>query len=111
MDKAQRAEVLRQRFKEKAGKWQYVTTGRPRPQVEPKPKVSRLDCQSFGLAVSHKWGRTEWLETPDVKAQAELGNRNRKGVPALTTIAAKAPKKLVRTYRDAETLLASRARR
>ncbi len=106
MEKAQRAELLRQRFQAKAGKWQYVSTGRTRPDAE-TPKPSRLDS-SFGFALSHRWGRTEWLETPDAKTKRAVGTRNRKGIPALTVIAAKAPKKLTRRRATAEGLLSER---
>ena len=48
MDKAGRAQLLRERFKAKAGKWQFVPSGERRQKNE-KLAVSRLEMQSFGL--------------------------------------------------------------
>lgn len=109
MDKAQRAELLRQRFKAKAGSMAYVPSGMP--AKAPEPVTGRMRFGGWGFALSHRWGRTEWLETPDPKPKPSVATKHRKGVPALTVIAAKAPKKLVRRYATAETLLAERARR
>jgi hypothetical protein len=59
-------------------------------------KASRLDSQSFGLALAHRWGRTEWLETPDGQVGLKIGERNRTGISPLTKIAAQLPRKLLR---------------
>lgn len=99
MDKAKRAKLIRERFTAKAGKWQYVGTGR---KVAKEPvKLSRLNSQSFGLALSHRWGRTDWLETADAKPKPTVApEKRRKGDTPLTRIAAQLPAKLPRVIFD-----------
>ncbi len=52
-----------------------------------------------------------WMKEPDAPRLLTPHPKRNGGVSAITKIAAQAPKKLVRTYRNAETLLAERARR
>jgi hypothetical protein len=111
MDKAERANVIRELFKAKVGKAGYVSSGRAPRKATGPAKESKVTFGSFGLALSHRWGRTQWLEAADAEPAAQLGERNRTDVPALAKIAEKAPRRLVRRCRTAEELIAGRARR
>jgi hypothetical protein len=109
MKKASRSELIRAIYKAKAGGFAYVPSGKP-----PKPKetvTGKINSQSFGLALSFRWGRTEWLETPDEKPNPATPRPKRdSGETAITKIARKAgPKKLARLVATAEDLLAERA--
>lgn len=109
MVKADRLAAIRAAHKARFGLMAYVPSGksaRPAEQV-----TGRIQFGGWGLALSHRWGRTQWLETPDPKPKPTVTTKHRQGIPALTVIAAKAPKKLVRAYQNAEQLLAERARR
>jgi hypothetical protein len=88
MEKAARGQLIRERFKQKVGKAAYVPSGRKSRKAE-SVKESRVTLESFGLALSHRWGRTEWLERPTAKPSPEMGKRNRQGAAALSKIAEK----------------------
>lgn len=104
MDKGQRAELLRQRFKAKGG-FAYVPSGKiihAKPaQNEPAkiylqwPQANR-DTRRAGI----------WMHKPDPKAKPTPRTKRNAGVPVLTRIADKAsPKKLKRRFATAETYL------
>lgn len=52
----------------------------------------------------------EWIELPDPKPKPTVKPKRTKRVSALVRIAKQSGKKLVRTYRTAEAMLAERAR-
>ena len=108
MEKAQRVELIKARFRAKVGKGAYVSSGRAPREPQQPARESRVTLGSFGLALAHRWGRTRWLEASDAAPAFPLGERHRAGVPALTKIAAQAPRKLVRR-RTADELVAGRA--
>ena len=67
-----------------------------------------------GPALAWRWGKTEWIQAKDAKPSPVALRLPRSGdePSTITVIAEKAaPKKLVRTYQNAEVLLAARARR
>jgi hypothetical protein len=107
MDKAKRAEVLRQRFKAKGGR-PYVPSGKPRQYrhtISGRPIIMAWPEAVKETRVGAVWARKVHRE-PGVTVRPK---RNA-GQSALSKIAQKAPKKLVKAYRDAEALLAERAR-
>lgn len=109
MEKAQRAELLRKRFRAIGG-FAYVPSG--------KPRRFRYDIR--GTPILMGWdsgnGRREdravdWIKEPDAKPSLTPKTKHNTGAPALTTIAQKAPKKLCAAFATAEAYLASRVRR
>ncbi len=108
MEKEERLAAIRAAFKAKAGRMAYVPSGKPAKVAE--RVTGRMRFGGWGLATSHRWGRTEWLETADPKPKRTVSTLHRQGVPALMAVAAKAPKKLIRTHADAEAFAASRKR-
>lgn len=111
MDAKARAKLIRQRLKNL-----FPVAVAPRPVAKVKrverPKPGVMRTAFYGVGILEQDRRKKWVAEPDAKASAAPRTKRNAGVPVLTQIAAKAaPNKLVRTYRDAETLLASRARR
>jgi hypothetical protein len=105
-----RAKLLRERLRAirpSAGAAIPKATRRP-AGTEPTRTEFRA---SLGNATAWKWGKTEWIQAADPVPKAAPRTMRNGGVPALTIIAAKAPKKLVRFYQNAEMLLAARVRR
>jgi hypothetical protein len=97
MEKAQRVELIRARFRAKVGKSAYVSSGRPLRAAPQPAKESKVTLDSFGLALSHRWGRTRWLEAPDPRPDpAALREPQRAGEAVLTRIARKLPRRLLR---------------
>jgi hypothetical protein len=96
MNRAQRAELLRRRFKAN-GAFAYVPSGKPAKIYIQWPEANR-DTARAGV----------WMHPADPRPKVIPRTKNRKGVPALTMIAAKAPKKLVRACRTADVLVAAR---
>ncbi len=111
MEKQKRAELIRERLRAKAGKWQFAGSGKPTATVQLENKESRISLQSWGLALSFRWGRTQWLETPDKKPSVAPKPKRNEKEHALTKIAAREPYKLRRRYTNAEAILSERARR
>jgi hypothetical protein len=107
MTKDERAKVLRDRFKANGG-FPYVPCGKTSRYVV-LPKPTGKGFVSLGPALNSKPPR--WMTMPDPNTKATLRLKHRVGFSALTKIAAKAPTKLVRTYRNAESMLAERAQR
>jgi hypothetical protein len=121
MNKAERVEMLRRSAGRKSLTKPYLPRGAScantgaAPQKLWKPyltsiaRPAKLDSNPFGPQVF--WSSAPWIERPDKKPKRTLKTKPRRVEHALLVIAAKAPKKLVRTYRTAEGLLDARARR
>jgi hypothetical protein len=108
MDKAHRAELLRQRFKPSDGMPYIVTARKPKPiPHEPKPWRN----MAWPEIIPDTKRAPGWMREADVKPKAVSRPKRNACVTALTRIAQKAPRTLVRSYRSAEQLFASRARR
>lgn len=106
MTKEERGKLLRQRFKG----FPFVFSGVRKPKPVPRPKPTRI---VMGWPEANKDTRRAgvWMHKADPKPKIVPRPKRNAGTPALTKIAQKAPKKLVRTYRNAEEMLAARARR
>ncbi len=105
MDKVERAKALRERFKAKGG-LPYVKSGRVRRAYVVLPKPAGRGFVSLGPALNGK--PSEWVKAPDAKPKMAPRPKHNTGTSALASIAAKAPKKLVRAYATAELALAAR---
>ena len=107
MEKAQRAELLRQRFRAVGGV-AYAGSGRARKQRhEPKPWRN----MAWPEINPDTKRAPDWMREADAKPKLTVRVKHNTGKPIMAKIAEKTqPRKLVRKYRDAETLLASRAR-
>ena len=108
MDKAERAKLLRQRFKAKGGiayvpsnkprRYRHVITGGAFHMAWPE---ANKDTRRAGL----------WMHRPDARPPIQLRTKRNAGAPALAKIAAKAPTKLVRAFATAEQFAAARGQR
>ena len=107
MDKAQRAELLRKRFKAKGGV-PYVPSGKPRPFRY--TFTGRPINMAWPEAVKETRVAAVWARKVHRKPGVTVRPKRNAGQSALSKIAQKAPKKLLRTYRDAESLLAAHGR-
>ena len=108
MTTEQRAQLLRVRFRAKGG-FPFIGKARKRVNCQPIGKPSR-QLVHFGVSLCER--RAAWIAKPDqIHAIIPRVKRARGCEAVLTKIATNAPKKLVRLYRNAEALLASRARR
>jgi hypothetical protein len=97
MDKAQRLELIRKTAKAKLSKWQFIARGPSTAvQLAQEPAKRRTVDPAWGLALSFRWGRRKWLETPTENPEKTLGDRNRQGVSPLAKIADKYPRRLPR---------------
>ena len=110
MDTDPRANLLRLRFASL-----FPLAAKPHPKAKPvriwtpsKPFKTDDICDA-GSGIGAK--RPKWMKAGDPKPKKTVATKHRDGVPALALIAAKAPEKLVRVFRNAEVLLAARARR
>lgn len=108
MDKAKRAELLRQRLKAKG--WTPLVSQpkvrHPKSTGVRKPYAGGRAC-FFGFSVWER--RCQWMEQPDKKSKPTVKPMNRKGVTPVTVIAAKAaPRKLIRMHAKAEGWLSGR---
>jgi hypothetical protein len=107
MDKAQRAEFLRQRFKKVVGAFGFRASGELKPKrYEPRRTEFRFVYPmgfQGGVGIVGKW-----VVTADEKTAPTVQPRHRKGRNAIATIAAKQPGKLKRRHATAEGLLSER---
>lgn len=102
MEKAERANLLRERFKANGG-LPYVKSGRARRGFVVLPKPTGRGYVSLGPALNGQ--SSQWVKAPDAKPTMIPPSKRNAGTPVLTKIAAKAPKKLVRKYANAEAFL------
>lgn len=110
MDKAQRAKILRDRFKKVVGAFAFTPPKTKKPKrYEPRRTAFRF-VYPMGFAGGPGFVG-KWVVRADDKPEPTVTTKHRKGIPALTVIAAKAPKKLKRRHASAEALLAERAPR
>jgi hypothetical protein len=91
MNKKARAAIIRKLVKAKRGKlWQPIVPVNPNREKPPEHgKFSRIDCQSFGLALSFRWGRREWLEKADPNPELKIAPKRTAKPSPLTKIAGK----------------------
>lgn len=108
MDKAQRAELLRQRFRAVGG-FAYVTSEKTRKPVhESKPWRN----MAWPEIIPDTKRAPTWMRQPDAKPDLTPRVKHNAGTSAVSKIAAKAaPQKLLRAFVNADQLLAARARR
>jgi hypothetical protein len=102
MEKAERAKALRDRFKATGG-LPYVNSGRVRRGYVVLPKPTGRGFVSLGPALNGE--PLLWVKAPDAKPKVAPRTKRNAGAPMLIKIAAKAPKKLVRAYRNKEAML------
>jgi hypothetical protein len=108
MDKAQRAEMLRKRFKAKGG-FPFVFTGTRKAKPEPRPKPTKI-CLQWPEANNDTRRAGIWMHAPNPKAEVTPRIKRNAGVPVFIRIAEKTiSKKLKRRHANAESLLAERA--
>jgi hypothetical protein len=112
MDKATRGELLRQRYRAKAGTKLLVPRREPKnPSTRPTGGFWRNWPTNYAPTGEVAAGNdVEWIELPDPKPKPTVKPKRTKRVSALVRIAKQSGKKLVRTYRTAEAMLAERAR-
>lgn len=104
MNLSDRAKLLRERFKAKGGvPWRGAVREKPTEPPRNRP------CNPLGQLINSTLKR--WVVLPNPAPDIVLRTKRNAGIPVLTRIAQKAPKKLVRRYRNAEALLAERAQR
>lgn len=88
MDKAQRAELLRQRFKATGG-FAYVPSGKPVNKTPVRPKIDRL-VTGWPQANRDTTRAGLWMHKPDPKPKVIPRPRRNAGAPVLTKVAFKA---------------------
>jgi hypothetical protein len=109
MDKAQRAQLLRERFKAVGGSpFEFTGVRKPKPVPRPKPNRVRIDWPQANTDTRRAG---VWMHEPDPKPKPTPRVKHSQGKSAVTRIAEKAPKKLSLAFATAEALLAARARR
>lgn len=106
MNAKERSELLRRRFKAVGGlPWTAPTTAEKRVDrslTEKRPPNHR----DFTCGFQDADRRPLWFTRPEAVPETPvISIKRRSGVSALTKIAAKAPKKLKRNFRDADHLL------
>ncbi len=94
MERAQRGELLRQRFKAKGG-IAYVGRGRLAPKQEKRKWRNFSAAYIHGAQVSAT--RCDWLSEPDAKPETFTPSRITRPSP-LTKIAEQLPRKLPRVH-------------
>lgn len=110
MDKAERAKMLRQRFKATGG-FPFVFTGvRKSKPVEP-PRSREVYSRWHHCEATNLERVSVWVKQPNTAPRPDLREKRNQGKRALNRIAEKAPSKLVKSYQTAEALLAERAQR
>ena len=100
--------MLRDRFKATGG-FPYVKSGRVRRTYVVLPKPTGRGYVSLGPALNGQ--PADWVKAADAKPKVITHTKHNAGTPTLTKVAAKAPKKLVRQFRNAEAILAARGQR
>jgi hypothetical protein len=110
MEKSERSDMIRKRFKAKGGFLLVLPKAKPRPAPRPKPAVV---CMRWPEANRDTRRAGIWMHAPDPKPKiVPTVKRNAGEVSMLSKMAKKAePKKLKRRVANAEQLLAERARR
>lgn len=91
MDKAQRAELLRQRFRANGG-LPYVPSGRVRSKPHVPAKPTNI-CLQWPEANRDTARAGLWMHRPDEPEKPTVTTKRRTGVAALTKIAEKWPVK------------------
>lgn len=108
MDKAKRAALLRERFKKVVGGFAFRKPDQPKPRRYAPTRTPFRFVYPMGFAGGHGFP-AEWVTRPEEKPTPTVSTKHRKGVPAVTMIAAKAnPQKLARQHTTAEGLLSER---
>ena len=106
MEKAARAQLVRQRFKAKGG-FAYVCTGQTKQKAAARPKPPKIYFQ-WPQANRDTARAGVWMHKPDAKPKVAPRTRHNAGMAVLTKIAAKEPGKLKRRHATAEGLLSER---
>jgi hypothetical protein len=66
MEKDERREFIKARFKAlEPSNATPLPKAKQRPAEQRGPQAGRMAYGGFGFALAWRWGRTEWLQTPD----------------------------------------------
>lgn len=87
MDKAQRANLIRERFRKLGGK--LLPRAQPKPKEYRSPKAGRIAVASLGEAKAWSWGKTEWLQAADAPKPIVVRIERKKRASPLVEIAKK----------------------